>query len=63
MFKRVMYSNILSITRKGLKISMVEASKDFALIIIENIKCKDSRIGLMKKELLLNIYYHIYQTK
>ena len=29
----------------------------------ENIKCKDSRIGPIRKELLLNIYYYIYQIK
>ena len=55
-----MYSSISLIIRKGLKINIIKASKDSALIIIENIEYKDSKIRLIKKELLLNIYYHIY---
>ena len=60
MFKRIIYSNILSITKKGLKISIIEIFKGFILIIIKNIEYKDFKIGLMRKELLLNIYHHIY---
>ena len=63
MFKRVIYSNILLTIRKGLKISMVEVFKNSILIMIKNIKCKGSRIELIKKKLLLNIYYYIYQIK
>ena len=39
---------------------MIEIFKDFILIMIENIKYKNSRIELIRKELLLNIYYYIY---
>ena len=60
MFKRVTYFSILLTIRKGLKISMVEVSKDFILIIIENMEYKGFRIGLIRKELLLSIYYYIY---
>ena len=60
MFKRVTHFNILLITRKRLKISIVEVFKGFIWIIIENMECKDSRIRLIRKELLLNIYYYIY---
>ena len=60
MLKRIIYSNILLIIRKRLKINIVKTFKDFILIIIKNIKYKDSRIKLIRKKLLLNIYYHIY---
>ena len=60
MFKRVIYSNILLTIRKKLKINIIEVFKGFVQIIIKNIKYKDSRIRLMRKELLLNIYYYIY---
>ena len=63
MFKRVTHSNILSITRKKLKINIIEASKDSILIITENIKYKDSKIKSIKKELSLNIYHHTHQTR
>ena len=56
----MMYFSISSITRKGLKINIIEVSKNSILIIVENIKCKDSKIGLIRKELLLNIYCYIY---
>ena len=39
---------------------MIEVSKGFVLIMIENMECKDFRIRLIRKELLLNIYYYIY---
>ena len=55
-----MHSNTLLIIRKRLKINIIKISKDFILIIIENIKCKNFRIKLIKKKLSLNIYYHIY---
>ena len=60
MFKKIIYSNILLTTRKGLKINIVEVSKGFILIMAENTEYKGFRIGLIRKELLLNIYYHIY---
>ena len=56
----MMYSSILLIIRKRLKISMVKIFKGFILIIIENIEYKDFRIELIKKELLLNMYRHTY---
>ena len=55
-----MYFSISLITRKELKISIIKIFKDFILIIIENIKCKDFRIKSIRKELLLNIYHYIY---
>ena len=60
MFKKMTHSNILLIIKKGLKISIVEVFKDSILTIIENIECKDFRIKLIKKKLLLNIYCHTY---
>ena len=59
----MIYSSILLTIRKGLKISIIEISKDFILIIVENIEYKDFRIGLIRKELLLNIYYYTYQIR
>ena len=54
------YFSILLTIRKKLKISIVEVSKNSIWIIIENIKYKNFRIKLIRKELLLNIYCHIY---
>ena len=55
-----MYFSILSIIKKRLKISIIEIFKGFILIIVENIECKDFRIKLIRKELLLSIYCYIY---
>ena len=55
-----MHSSILLTIRKGLKINIVEISKNSILIIAENMECKDFKIKLIRKELLLNIYCHIY---
>ena len=55
-----MYFSILLTIRKGLKISIVEAFKNFVLIMVENMECKGFRIELMRKELLLNIYCYTH---
>ena len=60
MLKKMIHFNILSTIRKKLKINIIEVSKNSTLIMIENIKYKNSKIELIKKKLLLNIYYHIY---
>ena len=63
MFKKIIYSNTLLTIRKGLKISIIEVFKGFVLIMVENIECKNSRIKLIKKELLLSIYHHTHQIR